>query len=344
MDVYSRPRPSRKQDNNTNAASRLRPVADALDAVGFPSKGDKTLLEHKAQRGFYDKIVDRYMRFCARNSHDLEAAWASLPASASADATKNPPASFPTKPRAQPPSQNEQNADSLVSKTAQLSLGTQKPTLDEPQKPPAAELSTLLMALRKLREALLATASTTPIAFQQQVHIFSVRFSILARHPPSYFASLRYLLESLHTPTYPLTPPQLTEFTSYLILDYACRQNSFATAYTLLVESKQKLGFQSPVVEQVLTALTHDNWVSFWRIHKGVDGYMRAVMGWATENVIRQALKAVGRTYLSVNLNWLLTSCTGDEDWTWESLVEKERLGWDREGDTIVIRRPKPRQ
>jgi hypothetical protein len=53
MDAYSRPRPSRKQDNtisstntthanNTNTTSRLRPVADALDTVGFPSKGDKT--------------------------------------------------------------------------------------------------------------------------------------------------------------------------------------------------------------------------------------------------------------------------------------------------------------
>lgn len=49
MDVYPRPRPSRKQDNtnaNNNTAastsSRLRPIADALDAVGFPSKGDKT--------------------------------------------------------------------------------------------------------------------------------------------------------------------------------------------------------------------------------------------------------------------------------------------------------------
>jgi hypothetical protein len=50
MDVYPRPRPPRKQENNNNnntnannnAGSRLRPVADALDAVGFPSKGDKT--------------------------------------------------------------------------------------------------------------------------------------------------------------------------------------------------------------------------------------------------------------------------------------------------------------
>jgi hypothetical protein len=283
------------------------------------------------------------MRFCSRNSHDLEAAWASLPASASADATKNPPANLPVRPRAQAPPQNE-DAESLVAKTAKLSLGPQKPTRDERQQTPAVELSTLLMSLRKLREGLLATAYTTPVAFQQQVHIFSIRFSILARHPPSYFSSLRYLLESLHTSTHPLTPPQLTEFTSYLILDYACRQNSFAAAYALLVESKEKHGFQSPVVEQVLTALTHDNWVSFWRIHKGVDGYVRAVMGWATENVIRQALKAVGRTYLNVNLNWLLTSCTGDEDWTWEGLVEKERLGWDREGDTIIIRRPKPKQ
>ena len=62
------------------------------------------------------------MRFCSRNSHDLEAAWASLPASASADATKNPPASLPARSRAQAPSQNE-NADSLIAKTAKLKIG-----------------------------------------------------------------------------------------------------------------------------------------------------------------------------------------------------------------------------
>jgi hypothetical protein len=306
------------------------------------------LLDHRAQEEFYNRIVERYMRFCAHHSHDLDAAWAALPASSSADATKNPPATVPPRPppAACAPKTPLQSAstESLVAKTAGLSISSQKPQ-DEPQqqavRPPAAELSTLLMSLRKLREAILSTASTTPVSFAQRTHVFSIRFSILARHPPSYFPSLRYLLDDLHSATHPLTASERTEFTSYLILDYACRQNDLAAAYALLVHAKAKYNFACQIVDRVLAALTHDNWVLFWRTHKAVDGYVRAVMNWATEHVTRQALKAIGRTYMSVNSKWLVASCTGDGDWTWESLAEKEKLGWQKEGDSVVIRKPK---
>lgn len=282
------------------------------------------------------------MRFCSSHSHDLEAAWASLPASASADATKNPPSNLPALPIGKPsakPAPRDDSAEDLIAKTESLSLSGKQTA--EKQRPPAAELSTLLMSLRKLREGILATSSTTPVAFQQQIHIFSIRFSILARHPPSYFSSLRYLLDNLHTNSHPLSVHDLTDFTSYLILDYACRQNSLAPAYTLLVQAREKHGFKSPVVDQVLNALTHDNWISFWRIQKEVDGYVRAIMGWATDHMTKQALKAAGRTYLSVNANWLLRTSTGEEGWTWQRLADKEKLGWQLEGDSVIIRKPR---
>ncbi|RAO64776.1 uncharacterized protein BHQ10_000788 [Talaromyces amestolkiae] len=347
MSYRGRNPPFRRPDTGTSirnntAGSRLRPVSDPLEAVGFPSKGDKTLLDHKAQRTYYDIVVDRYMRFCSSHSQDLEAAWASLPASASADATKNPPSNLPALPIGTPstkPASRDDSAEDLVAKTESLSLSTIKTA--ERQRPPAAELSTLLMSLRKLREGILATSFMTPIDFQQQVYIFSIRFSILARHPPSYFSSLRYLVDSLHTVSHPLTPHVLAEFTSYLILDYACRQNSLAPAYTLLIQAKEKYGFKSCVVDRVLHALTHDNWIAFWRIAKEVDGYVRAIMGWATDHMTKQALKAAGRTYLSVNVSWLLRTSTGEEGWTWQRLAEKEKLGWQLEGDSVVIRKPK---
>lgn len=281
------------------------------------------------------------MRFCSSHSHDLETAWVSLPASASADATKNPPSNLPALPIGKPSSKSapDESAEGLAAKTESLSLSTNKTA--ERERPPAAELSTLLMSLRKLREGILATSSTVPVDFQQQVYVFSIRFSILARHPPSYFSSLRYLVENLHTGSHPLTPNVLTEFTSYLILDYACRQNSLAPAYTLLIQAKEKHGFKSPVVDQVLNALTHDNWISFWRISKEVDGYVRAIMGWARDHMTRQALKAAGRAYLKLNVNWLLRTSTGEEGWTWQRLAEKENLGWQLEGDSVVIRKPR---
>lgn len=289
------------------------------------------------------------MRFCAHNSHDLDAAWASLPTSASADATRNPPASLPIRtasaPTSAPIPPRRSSTESQGSKSGAQAPSPQK-VQDEEQRQlrsPAAELSTILLSLRKLREAILATSSTVPVPFAQRVHIFSIRLSILARHPPSYFPSLRYLLDNLHSSSHPLTASELTEFTSYLILDYACRQSEMAIAYALWVHARSKHGFQSVFVDRVLAALTHDNWVLFWRTRKAVDGYMRAVMNWAADNVRRRTLKAIGKTYMNVNVHWLVESCTGEDGWTWEKLVEKEKLGWQRDGDSIQIRKPKPK-
>lgn len=285
------------------------------------------------------------MQFCSHHARDLDAAFASLPVSASADATRNPPAFLPIRPasaprRSTPPSTSIKPPESPQSASASLSSKGKQAKQHIP--PPSTELSTLLLSLRKLREAILATASTTPVSFSQQVHIFSIRLSILAQHPPSYFPSLRYLLDKLHSPSHPLAAAELTEFTSYLILDYACRQSDLVAAFALRARARVKHGFHSELVDRVLSALVHDNWIAFWQARKGIDGYMRAVTGWAVDRVRRHALKAVGSAYLNVDVKWIVKGCAGDaEGWTWEKLAEKEGLGWEKEGDKIIIRKPK---
>ncbi|KAL5338721.1 hypothetical protein BJX70DRAFT_192474 [Aspergillus crustosus] len=293
--------------------SRLKPVADSLETVGFVSKGDRKLLDHKAQKDYYEKIVKRYIEFGARHSKNLDAAWLSLPRNASNDATRNPPASVP------------QSTKVAVS----------------PGPSAATELSTLLLSLRKLREAVLATASTTPIAFSQQVHVFSIKVSIQAQHPPSYYPSLRHLLDNLHTPSNPLAESELKDHLSYLILDYACRQEDLVAAFELRARARRQYGFQSREVDQVLQAIAHDNWIVFWRVRNEVDSFTRAVMNWAEDRLRRHALSAVGKAYFGVDIAWIIQGCTGDKSWTWEKLVKKEQLGWERDGDRIIIRKPK---
>lgn len=258
------------------------------------------------------------MRFCAHHAKDLDAAFASLPTTPSGDPTRNPPAASRPYPKAK-------------------QVKGQIP-------PPSVELSTILLSLRKLREALLATASTTPVSFSQRVHMFSIRISILAQHPPSYFPSLRYLLDKLHSPSHPLPESELKEFFLYLILDYACRQSDMVAAFELRSRARSKYAIRSQTIDSVLAALMHDNWVVFWRVLKGVDSYIRAVMNWAADRVRRHALKAVGSAYLNVDVAWVIEGCTGDRDsWSWEKLVEVERLGWQKEDDKIIIRRPRRR-
>ncbi|KAF9889957.1 hypothetical protein FE257_006831 [Aspergillus nanangensis] len=303
-------------DLGKSSWSRLKPVKDPLDAVGFVSKGDQKLRDLKAQENYFSQIKQRYLEFCARHTGDLDAAWASLPTSASGDATKNPPASIP---------------------------GTSVKSKNPSSASASAELSVILLSLRKLREAVLSTSSQTSASFSQHVHIFSIKLSIRAKHPPSYYPSLRYLLEQLHTPSHPVPQSELNEFVSYIILDYACRQEDLVSAFEWRARARSQYSFQSSIVDRVLAALAHDNWIVFWGLRKEVDSLTRAIMDWAEDRVRRRALQAVGSAYPNVGVKWITEGCTGDKTWTWERLADVEKLGWQREGDKIIIKKPRLR-
>jgi hypothetical protein len=128
--------------------------------------------------------------------------------------------------------------------------------------------------------------------------------------------------------------------TTYLILDLACRQGELASAYGLRSTSKLRHGFESRDVNDVLDAVVTRNWVKFWRVRRKVDGYVRALMQWAVDDMRRDALKTLGRTYMSCDLRWVLRSATGGE-MDWGELVKRENVGWIRDGDKIIIRKPK---
>ncbi|KAK2750999.1 hypothetical protein FQN57_000074 [Myotisia sp. PD_48] len=307
---------------------------DPLEEAGFVSKGDTKLLDVKAQETYYRIIVERYMKFCSDYSSDLNAAFDSLPKNPSEDSTKNPP--VPAVPKPVPTSSRHstsQPASRLQASARPLNLNDAA----------AKDLSTLLLSLRKLREGVVATASKSPVAFAQQVHMFCVRAGLLARHPPSYYPPLKRLLQVLHTPSNPLAESELHEFTTYLILDYACRQSNFAAAFDLRRVSKKEFDFHNPTLDQILSSLMRDNWICFWKVRMTVDGYTRSLMNWSVGYVRRRTLKTIARAYLSVDVSYIIECCTGKKDGcTWEDLVEQEGLGWRKEGNKVMIRVMKP--
>ncbi|KIW99346.1 uncharacterized protein Z518_11334 [Rhinocladiella mackenziei CBS 650.93] len=206
---------------------------------------------------------------------------------------------------------------------------------------PSAELSTILLALRKLREGLLAGSASTPSpVFSQRVHVFNIRAAILALHPPGYHASLLHLLFVLHTPAHPLPRPELVEMTTYLILDTAIRQNDLPQAYALRYNSRIKFGFQSRIVDSILKSIVMADWVTFWRVRQNVDGYVRAILYWHIDHQRKMVLKAIGRCYYNCDIKWILQCSTGGE-LSWEELVKLEGVSWIREGDKVVIRKSK---
>jgi hypothetical protein len=265
------------------------------------------------------------MQFCSQHSKDLDSAFASLSIAPNND-------------------HNERKA---------LRPGESRPLTPSPPKDanhwgasPPQELQLILTALRKLREGILGSSSTrsSPV-FAQRVHVFNIRVAILAHHWESYLPSLIYLLSRLHSQEFPLPKSELFEMTSYLVLDLGTRQNDLGAAFALRYNSRVRHGYENRRVDAILHAVVTNNWIVFWRTRRIVDGYLRAMLHWHAETIRKPVLKAIGRTYMATDLNWVLSSTTGSDgsDMSWEELVQAEDVGWARDGDKVIIRKPKVR-
>ncbi|KAI0815556.1 hypothetical protein GGR55DRAFT_629290 [Xylaria sp. FL0064] len=287
-------------------SSRLKLVElDPLEAMGLPSKGDNRLLDFKTQESYYTKIVDRYMTFCsdAGERDELLRRFASLHLS-------TPP----------PPAAN----DTASPATARNTPGAKQ---DD-----SKALSDVLFALRKLREGIVASKRTDD--FAKQAYIFCIRFAILVKHPESYHPAILHLLRRIH-PVRSMTTVELTEVTSYLVLDTACRRNNLGEAFAL----RHRYQLKDSKVNAVLDALTHDNYVEFKRLRQKVDGYRAKLLEYAEEPVRKHLLKCFSRTYLSVDLSFLETSA----DTSWTRLTTEDGVGWELDGSKVVIRKVKAR-
>ncbi|OQO10552.1 hypothetical protein B0A48_03850 [Cryoendolithus antarcticus] len=196
---------------------------------------------------------------------------------------------------------------------------------------PSSDLPNILLAMRKMREGIVASHRTD--AFAQRVYIFIIQAAILTRQWEAYQAPLLHLLNHIH-PRTPLSPTELRDFVDYRILDLACRQNDLSGAYAVKLE----FGQRSRRVDAVLKALVSDDWVRFWRIKRVVDGYQRALMEFAEERMRMHVLKCIGRSYLSVEKGFMERAASAK----WEILVKECGVGWQLlESGMVVVRRPK---
>jgi hypothetical protein len=262
------------------------------------------LHDSKTQESFYQKIVDRYMRFIASSGggEELEKAFAAL------SVQNNPPLST-----ARGNTTDRPIASRQISST------------DRPN-----DMSTILMAMRKLREGILGSRRRDH--FAQRAYIFIIQASILSHHWESYQPALLYLLEHIHPET-PLSSTELHDCIGYHILDLSCRQYELMDAFAV----KQCHQYKDRRISTVLISLVHDDWVRFWRVKRAVDGYQRAIMEFAVDRMRLHALKCLGRGYLNADKRFIEQS--GDS--SWPDLV-KGGVGWElQETGNVVIRKPK---
>jgi hypothetical protein len=290
----------------------LKPVnVDPLESIGLPSKGDSRLLEFKAQEKYYTKIVERYMAFCsdAGKGDELLRRLANLEIT-DGDSTLQP----------------RQSTSQTILDTRDHAAESNSSIVGQ------SDLSVLIMAMRKLREGIVASKRVDD--FSIQAYLFCIRLSILVKHMESYHPAILHILQRMH-PRQHLAVTELQEVVGYLALDLACRQNDLAQAYSV----KLKYGLRDAKVDSILRALTHDNYFLFWRVKGNVDGHKAKLMEFAEDRMKRQTLKCLGRTYFSIDL----PSLEQYTNTSWPALVKDQSVGWQLEGKKVIIRKPKTR-
>lgn len=248
-------------------------------------------------------IVNRYNQYCARPSQD----------------------DFPNEVFAAIPHKKSGLDTTVSSKTASIEASQfEKATLS------ARELSTIMMAMRKVREAIVASSRAD--AFALKAYLFIIRTAILARHMESYHPALLHLFCKIH-PSSPLSRLEYHEFVGYHILDLACRQNDLAQAYNV----RNRTGYRDARVETILHSIVHDNWYKFWNAHKSADNYQKHLMEWHGDNIRKHVIKCLGRSYLVVDKSYVETAAAS----SWEHLQKETNLGWELNGEAVTIRRIK---
>jgi hypothetical protein len=257
------------------------------------------LLDFKTQEKYYTKIMERYMNFCS-DSGQRDELW--------------------------------RRFSSLEIRDSEADTST---TLSARLETPASTkaLTDVLMALRKLREGIVASKRADD--FSIQAYLFNIRLSVLVKQPESYQPAILHLLRKIH-PKHPLTTMEEAEVVTFLVLDMACRLGELAEAFAM----RRRWKIRDAKVAAALRALVHDNYVAFQRVKRSMDGHKAKLMEWAEPDMRLHTLKCFGRSYLTVDLEFLERTTVTE----WKNLTKDDGVGWELDGSKVVIRKVRTRQ
>ncbi|OAA58530.1 hypothetical protein SPI_06603 [Niveomyces insectorum RCEF 264] len=315
--------------------SRLRPVEqDPLDVYGLPSKGETRLSNFKTQERYYTKIIERYLAFCteASDRDALLARFASLELADAADSAETS-----EKARASLAVPSKPGAGDGGGGGGQCAGEEEGHRRGRCRRPSTAskDLGDVLLALRKLREAIVATGRADD--FAAHAYLFCIRLAILAKQPEAYHPAILHLLRTIHR-VRPLTSLEHQEVVAYLVLDAACRRGDLAAAFRLRCAHR----LRSATVDAVLAAVARDDWVAFYRLRRHrVDGHQAKLLEFAEHDLRVHTLKCFGRAYLRLEDVGVLEAATG---LGWADLQSKYGVGWERDGRAVIIRKIQPRK
>lgn len=275
-------------------------------AIGHKLEGtiaeNSRLRDEKTQEWYYDQITARVLDLYSKHS----------------------------------PDKVTESLSNLTLSGSETSRGTSSRTTGAEDLFPQGEVDIILLALRKLREATLASA---PSATTSKYSAFSIRTSILFNDPKSYAPALEHLLR-----THVLPEALQREFLGYHLLDLVCRQGKFADAFSILVRCRDDVSKRDLVERQLrdtILAVVRDNPIQYFRMIPKLDGRQRRIAMFAEKRLVQTVLKAVAKSYMQIDTVCLL-NLTGRS--RWEELQQQFHVGWDRTADGVVhVRKPNPK-
>ncbi|KAL8998743.1 MAG: hypothetical protein Q9169_002298 [Polycauliona sp. 2 TL-2023] len=225
--------------------------------------------------------------------------------------------------------------DGVATRFASLSLGQDKPFETTAFATAHISASTtgmppIIMAMRKLREAIVASSRVDE--FAKAVYIFIIQATILLGHPESYHPALLYLIRRLQSIRL-LSKEEESDFVGYYILDLSCRQRDLATALRV----RHMCSHKSARIDMVLKALVDGNWVLFQKARATGNPYEKRLIERASGSMTDHAVQCLGKSYLSVNRAYV-EQCTGVK---WENLKQSRKLLWTCDGEAVMIKQTK---
>ena len=200
------------------------------------------------------------------------------------------------------------------------------------------ELATIIEAMRKFREAIMASRRTDSFALSS--YTFIIRATILTGRWEAYQPALLHLLRYL-LPTDPRTaasPKTRHEFVGYLILDLACRQDDLEEAHNVRHASH----YADSTVNGLLRAITRHDWYSYWRFRERLDDYQKQLCGKVDERMRARALNCLEASYRPEVPKKYIEAVAGrtfsDDE------LRDVKPNWEVKGDgTVVLKRAKMR-
>lgn len=277
-------------------ASHTREKPTGLGGYGFVSRGDDNRLQQSdsARKAYFEEIMSSFVVYANNLGPELRA-WL----------------------------QNVEKADQkdggVVDATQALSLADEN----------KCTVNQILMALRKLREALLSSEAN---AFAKRVFLFSVRIAASMGHYQTYIPSIHYLL---HRARLLLTPTEKSELATILSLHLA----HFNQHNTKALETYHQYKLNDRQLLKALKSWSTGDYFTWVKIYNSeCDACKNAVMAMGLPHMMTHMIKVMQSSYFTVTKSHLDQHVLPDGV-VYENLVQKYRCQWELYNDTVIVRK-----